>query len=84
MSPYLITLLSRLSPAAWAAAVAGVWLLPVRAVIVVTGIAVAGTLTAAVSAADAGSRGLLIAALAEATRHAAPRIREVPARRRAM
>jgi hypothetical protein len=43
MSSFALRILSRVSPLAWAGAVAGIWFLPVQAVVVLTGVAVAGT-----------------------------------------
>lgn len=69
MNPILLAILSRSAPLSWAAAVAGVWLLP-RLVIVLTGLAVAGTLAGAVKATDDEMKARLVRLLADATRPA--------------
>lgn len=66
--------ITRAAPLAWGAAVAGIWLLPGRAVVVITGVAVAGTLTAAVRATRDDCQALLVRALADVSREAAPRL----------
>jgi hypothetical protein len=53
-----------LAGAAWIAAVAGIWLLPVRAVVVVTGAAVTGTTVSVVLADKSGTVDRLVDALA--------------------
>lgn len=70
----MLMLLSRAAPASWPAALIGCWLLPVRLVVVLTGLAVAGTVAAAVHANHDEERALLITALADASRPHADRL----------
>lgn len=71
--------LSRLAPLSWAAAVAGIWFLSLREVVVVTGAAVAGSTIRAAKATSDHDLAMLVHAVAEFSRDGelAPRLRRV-------
>lgn len=72
MNRMLCSVLRKAAPVTWLAALgAAWWVVPVAFVVVLTGMAAAGTLTGAIAAADEHSRVLLIRELARASREAA-------------
>ena len=61
-------MLSRVTPLTWALAVAGIWFMPLRALVVVTGVSVAGTTARAARASGDHDLAMLVHAVAELSR----------------
>lgn len=80
-------IISRLAPLTWVAAIGGIWLLPLRAVVVLTGVSVAGSTVRAAAATNDQMIAMLGRALADASRRDAhllePHLRQAESRQQA-